>query len=176
MQEIEIEDRIHVGVSDNAGNMGAAMRVGNIQSFGCVSHSLQLVIKDAINKSDMRKSLKNKCRKIVANFIKSEKASRYFKQIQEDCGAVHHKLLQDINTRWNSTYIMMERLLEQRTAVTLYAVQQGGIPLLVAKDWGNITALISLLESFYEATLDMSMKYQAKTLLRKKWNYISKNR
>ena len=32
---------------------------------------------------------------------------------------VQHKLIQDVSTRWNSTYYMVERLLQQRWPVTV---------------------------------------------------------
>ncbi|XP_075168015.1 zinc finger BED domain-containing protein 4-like [Haematobia irritans] len=155
IKDFELEGRIHVGVSDNAGNMVAAMKLGDIKHFGCVSHTLQLAIHDAFNKNVQLKSLIEKCRKIVSHFKKSEKASRTFKSIQKECGLPDHRLLQDVSVRWNSSYIMMERLVEQSAAVNLYAAKYDGISVIYAEEWNHIKEMILLLESFYEATLDI---------------------
>ncbi|XP_075167887.1 zinc finger BED domain-containing protein 4-like [Haematobia irritans] len=174
IKDFELEGRIHVGVSDNAGNMVAAMKLGDIKHFGCVSHTLQLAIHDAFNKNVQLKSLIEKCRKIVSHFKKSEKASRTFKSIQKECGLPDHRLLQDVSVRWNSSYIMMERLVEQSAAVNLYAAKYDGISVISA-------------ESFYEATLDIcsddsctktilkNFKKQLQLSLEERFAYISTN-
>ncbi|XP_075150948.1 zinc finger BED domain-containing protein 4-like [Haematobia irritans] len=127
IKDFELEGRVHVGVSDNAGNMVAAMKLGDIKHF-------------------------EKCRKIVSHFKKSEKASRTFKSIQKECGLPDHRLLQDVSVRWN---IMMERLVEQSAAVNLYAAKYDGISVISAEEWNHIKEMILLLESFYEATLNI---------------------
>ncbi|XP_075157766.1 zinc finger BED domain-containing protein 4-like [Haematobia irritans] len=133
IKDFELEGRIHVGVSDNAGNMVAAMKLGDIKHFGCVSHTLQLAIHDAFNKNVQLKSLIEKCGKIVSHFKKSEKASRTFKSIQKECGLPDHRHLQDVSVRWNSSYTMMERLVEQSAAVNLYAAKYDGISVISAE-------------------------------------------
>lgn len=155
IDEFKISDRIHLGVRDNARNMNAALRIANVDHFGCVSHTLQLVIHDAIDKNASIKTLIKKCRSIVGFFKRSDHGYRHLQVLQERCGVPKHTLLQDIETRWNSTYIMWERLLEQRAPVTLYAAEKGGIPLLIDEDWKNIAQIISCLENLYEATLDI---------------------
>ncbi|GBP84499.1 Zinc finger BED domain-containing protein 4 [Eumeta japonica] len=40
--------------------------------------------------------------------------------IQSELGLPKHKLIQDIQTRWNSTYYLLERLLEQKSAISVY--------------------------------------------------------
>jgi len=41
-----------------------------------------------------------------------------------------HKLVQDIKTRWNSTFSMLQQLYEQLKALSLNSVEHGGIIML----------------------------------------------
>jgi hypothetical protein len=43
-----LDGKIHMGIRDNAANMVSAMRIANVDDFGCVAHTLQLVLRDAI--------------------------------------------------------------------------------------------------------------------------------
>ncbi|EZA47543.1 Zinc finger BED domain-containing protein, partial [Ooceraea biroi] len=118
-----IENKIHMAIRDNAANMGA----GNFTSLGCAAHTLQLVINDSIFKDEEITILIKNCRKILSHFKKSEQANRYLNQFQEPSGLPKHALIQDVETRWNSTYLKMERLFEQKVAINLYMAERGGI-------------------------------------------------
>lgn len=109
-----IRNKIHMAVRDNASNMNYATRIAEFSSLGCVAHSLQLVIRDAIFSQEHIKILIKKSRKIVGHFKHSEQACRYLSKCQETCAVPHHSLIQDIETRWNSTFLMLERLVEQK--------------------------------------------------------------
>ena len=60
------------------------------------------------------------CRKLVGHFKHSAIALTALKQKQEQLNLEKHHLIQDVSTRWNSTYFMLDRLLEQRWHI--YAV------------------------------------------------------
>ncbi|RVE41806.1 hypothetical protein evm_013553 [Chilo suppressalis] len=63
---------------------------------------------------------------------------------------------EDIEVRWNSTFLMLERLLEQKSAVNLYSVEHGKIETLTSDEWDLIKHLTKVLKFFYEATLELS--------------------
>ncbi|CAH0730243.1 unnamed protein product, partial [Brenthis ino] len=137
--EFNLTKKVHMVIRDNAYNMQAAMRCGNFMSIGCVAHTLQLVIHDVIFKDAASMNMIKKCRKVVGHFKRSEQASRYLERFQETCGLPRHVLIQDIETRWNSTYLMLERLLEQKTAINLYMAERGGIEIPTAEEWEQIS-------------------------------------
>lgn len=151
-----IKNKIHMAIRDNAANMNCATRIAEFSALGCVAHSLQLVIHDAIFLQENMVVLIKKCRKIVGHFKRSEQASRYLSKCQETCGVVQHSLIQDIETRWNSTFLMLERLIEQKNAINLYSIEHGGIETLNNAEWELATNIINVLKNFYEATLDVS--------------------
>ena len=51
---------------------------------------------------------------------------------------------------------MLERLVEQKTAVNLFSVQQGGISTLSASEWELAERVVRILQPFYAATLELS--------------------
>ena len=55
---------------------------------------------------------------IVSYFHRSIKASDELEKIQKQLSLPEHHLIQDVETRWNSTYFMFERYIEQHTAIT----------------------------------------------------------
>ncbi|GBP51744.1 Zinc finger BED domain-containing protein 4 [Eumeta japonica] len=115
-----------------------------------------LVIKDALFSEERHEIVIKTCRKIVGHFKRSEQASRKLIACQKRRGIPTHSLIQDVEVRWNSTYNMLERLLEQKTAVNLYSVEHDRIDTLSSSDWELMKNLTQVLKFFYEATLDLS--------------------
>lgn len=68
-----------------------------------------------------------------------------------------HKLIQDVTTRWNSTYYMLKRNLEQRKALVMYAVGNK-IPTLTTYQWGLVQKIVQLLSPFEEITKEASKR------------------
>ena len=151
-----IGSKIHLGISDNAANITSAMRIAGITGVGCLAHTLQLVLNDALFTQTSVESLVKKGRKIVMHFRHSEQACRHLLDCQASLNIAQHKLLQDVETRWNSTYIMFERLVEQQKAVNLYAINRGGVETLTNTEWELAERVVVLLKPFYEATIEIS--------------------
>ncbi|XP_076372359.1 E3 SUMO-protein ligase ZBED1-like [Tachypleus tridentatus] len=85
-------------------------------------------------------------------------ASNELIQRQKQMGLPHHSLIIDCATRWNSTYEMFDRLIEQRLAV--YAVlhsnvvkdSQAKVLDITDKDWEVIQDIVLVLQPLYIAT------------------------
>ena len=120
--EFKISDIICGCLHDNASNMDVAMKALSVPHFPCAGHTLQLAINDALKASDISKVV-GRCRYVVSFFNKSVVASDALKSRQKAEGTGYSRpvgLLQDVSTRWNSTFIMLERLLRLR--IPLYGV------------------------------------------------------
>ena len=111
------EGKVYRGVRDNAANMICAMHIVQITDISCMAHSLQLVIRDALFSQSSVEALIKKSRRTVTHFKHIEQVCRKLEDCQKKCNVPVHKLLQDVETCWNSTYIVL-RLVEQP--------QQGG--------------------------------------------------
>jgi hypothetical protein len=73
-------------------------------------------------------------------------------ELQAQLNLPHHQLIQDVATRWNSSFYMLERLLEQRQALVLYATENDAVSTLSAFQWDVMKTIVGLLGPFEEAT------------------------
>ncbi|KAL0188430.1 hypothetical protein M9458_015529, partial [Cirrhinus mrigala] len=112
-------------VHDNASNMKLCTETlkkepekwGNIEGVCCSGHTLQLYINTVLKQDRLRRTVAA-ARNLVGHFKKSAKATATLKEKQTQQNVAQHKLIQDVATRWNSTYEMLNRLVEQRWPVT----------------------------------------------------------
>ena len=105
-------------VTDNASNMTAVVRLTGWRHIPCFSHTLNLVVQEAIKADRAVVAVKKKCKEIVTYFHHSAKAMDKLRENQKQVGIPENKLIQEVDTRWNSTFYMFERMLQQHQAVT----------------------------------------------------------
>jgi hypothetical protein len=108
--------------SDHASTMFKVAKIMGIPFYGCFAHFLNLVIEKALknieDNGDEFKLIVEKCRSIVGTFNYSLNMNRELleDQIKHNNKSKKHskpvRLIQDIITRWNSLYYMLNRLLE----------------------------------------------------------------
>lgn len=147
-------------VRDNARNVVAAMEVGKFQHIPCLAHSLQLVVKDGCLDNTEICSITSICRRIVGHFKHSVNAYKLLRQSQELLGLPKHSIIQDEPTRWNSTYYMLNRLLEQKNAILLVTPQFGNASRqtkeLTSEQWESLVPLVEALKIFEDVTKTVS--------------------
>lgn len=150
-------------VHDNARNVVAALRIleerFGVVSYRCAGHTLQLVVNHAMDDPIINKAL-SAARCLVKHIKKSEPAST--KLNQKQMGTSEHKLIQDVAVSWNSSYYMIERLLEQRWPVVAtlsnQEITQRGKHYLDLKNdqWILLEGLEEVLKPFEQATVFLS--------------------
>ncbi|CAB4020764.1 zinc finger BED domain-containing 4-like [Paramuricea clavata] len=99
-------------VRDRAANMFVGSDLAEIPSIHCTIHQLQLVIEDAILSQLAIIDLLAKGRRLVTHFNHSALARKELKMLQEKQGKVLLLPIQDVPTRWNSAYLMMEHMVK----------------------------------------------------------------
>lgn len=99
---------------------------------------------------------REKSRKIVTYFRTSSTAKEHLCQLQESVGRPKHKLLIEVETRWNSTLFMLECLFEQREAVgaALASLHTDLLPLSSLEN-DTIEETAKLLGPFHQATVEL---------------------
>ena len=99
-------------VTDNAANMSIAAQECGAPHINCFSHTLQLAIEDGLKLDQVSKVI-GASRRLVSHFSHSSLAVNAL--LEKQIGS-KLKLIQDVPTRWNSSFMMMERLLKLRVA------------------------------------------------------------
>ncbi len=114
--------------TDNGSNILAAVDLLQWPRVSCFSHTLQLGVEKAMKLPQVAKALA-RCRRLVSHFNHSAKSSYLLKNKQEDLHHKKHSLVQDVVTRWNSAYYMVERVLEQQQPLcaTLFELRKGDL-------------------------------------------------
>ena len=144
--------KVHMIVHDNAANMVKGIADTGFKGLSCFLHTLQLVIHDAILEQRIIKDILANCRQITGHFNHSSLAYSKLEELQKQHSLRQHKLIQDVSTRWNSTYLMLERIAEQKLAIATYCAQVPNLPVFDANKWTLIGKCSSLLKIFHVTT------------------------
>ena len=159
IQEFKIPHyKIHAIVRDNGANIVRGVSDTGYNGVSCFLHTLQLVIRDVIFQQEIVKDIITTCKKIVGHFSHSPLAYNKLSLLQTRHDLPQHKLIQDVATRWNSTYFMLSRMLEQKAAVTSYSVDcdTANIPVIDGGSWRLMDNIVSILKVFHEITVRLS--------------------
>lgn len=145
--------KIHVIVRDNGANVVRGVNESGYSSLSCFLHTIQLIIHDAIFEQGIIKNIITNCKRIVGHFSHSQLAYRRLEELQKQNDLPQHKLIQDVPTRWNSKYFMLERMFEQKFAVSSYCTETADLPVFDANKWSLIGKLCKLLKVFHTTTV-----------------------
>lgn len=129
----------------------------SLRHLPCFAHTLNLVMQDAMSKVREMQVVKNKVKQIVTYFHHSVKASDKLRELQQQHGVPVKKLIQDVETRWNSTFYMLERFTQQSDLITTTLCLLGRNDLcLTGDEISLVTKAVAVLEYFDEATREFS--------------------
>lgn len=154
----DILDKVYCIVTDNGANIVAAVNKHmRAKHLPCFAHTLNLVVQDAIKNTNEIKNVQEKIKRLVSFFHHSVKAMDKLREMQDQNGVQQKKLIIDVDTRWNSTYYMMDRFLEQHevTTTTLCLLGKNNM-CLNEEELELVRDAVALLEPFEEATREMS--------------------
>ena len=146
---------------DEAANAVAAGRLlaqsAGWESVTCAAHLLQTAIRHAIDSSRPVQKLLASCRRMVGHFRQSNQATEALLQKERQMEVGSLKLVQDVATRWNSSYYMFQRSLPIMAVLT-DVHQKKEHRQLVLKDaqWGMADELVEVLKPLEVATTVLS--------------------
>ncbi|KAL7877738.1 hypothetical protein SRHO_G00043810 [Serrasalmus rhombeus] len=149
-------DRVVLVLRDSGANMIRGMRLAEIPDLSCSAHLLQLVVNEGINSQRAVRDIISKLKTCATDFSHSVLAKQRLMAIQEDLGLPQHGIIQAVPTRWNSTLHMLQRMLEQKRAPSVYSGEHGKFASLSAEQWDIISNLVNKLGPIEEVTLEMS--------------------
>ena len=161
IQYWKIAEKLTYLVRDNAANYVAGLRDAGIPNFGCLAHTLQLVIHDGVLVQRCVQDLLSASRKLVGHYKHSNVALQTLRRMQSQLNIPQHSLIQDQATRWNSSYYMLLRLIEQKTALLAAGAESACSHELRAEQWNLADKVVHLLQPFEEATREASGDYSS---------------
>lgn len=158
-------------VTDNAPNIVLAAKeaFGTSKHLGCFNHKLNLIAGAAVDtKTVGGKQVPNvqgvpelikKVKNIVTFSHTSYNFANELKRVQLERGASEGtilRLLQDVITRWNSTYLTCKRFLQMQRIVSEASLKFPDIVMLTSSELATLESILNLLWPFYDATVEMS--------------------
>jgi len=130
------------------------MNLVEVPNTSCFAHTLQLVVNDGLKSQRAVIDVVAKTRNIGTHFNPSVLVKQRLRSIQVTLSVPQHSILQSVPTRWISVFIMLERALEQKSALAFYAAEHGGFQeyVLTNQQWLLVENLIATLKLFQEIT------------------------
>ena len=151
------ESKLSCTTIDNAANIQkAVVDLLKWNGLGCFGHTINLCVKAGLKQCEVQTAI-SRCSRLVTYFRKSPHATSILTKKQEALYMKKHKLLQDIDTRWNSTFDMISRIIEQQASICAALLEQKRMDLL-PKD-NELTLLeevVVVLKPFKDVTEQMS--------------------
>lgn len=157
MEEWGIKEKVKCIVTDGAANMIACMKKRDKGHFICVAHSLNLVVKKALDEIPQLQHIRLRARNVVTYFRASATAKARLDSIQLQMGKSPLKLIIEVDTRWNSTFQMLRRIsdLKESVGAALATLKTDVVP-LSATEYDVIKNTVEVLEPFHMATEELS--------------------
>ena len=134
-----------VFVTDNGANVVAAFK--QYKRLSCACHNLNLVMEDVLKKKPISE--------LKALIDSSKKLVKYFKHSTLNT-KLSKTLKQDINTRWNSIFIMLSSIHEVQDEVKRVLIDKNEVNRLAGIDFTLLEALLNFLKSFKDCSEKMS--------------------
>lgn len=124
----------------------------------CIAHTLNLmVIKKSLDQVSVLCDIHIKAKKIVTHFRSSTIAKEKLNKMQPTMGRPTLKLINEVETWWNSTFQMLQRLHGERQAVgaSLASIRTDHSP-LYPHVYEAREEVLCVLSPFHQATLELS--------------------
>lgn len=158
--EWDLTQKVNFAISDNARNIVRAIETElEWKHYGCYAHSLNLIVTTALKPVE---EFIEKIKNIVAHFKRSTSATDMLLSYQlkntvmSDSGEPK-RLVQQVPTRWNSTFYMLQRFTLLKEAVKYcMALIEKDWPEISVLHWETMSEICTVLQPFEEITSSIS--------------------
>eukprot|EP01103_Thecamoeba_quadrilineata_P000003 TRINITY_DN0_c0_g1_i3.p1 TRINITY_DN0_c0_g1~~TRINITY_DN0_c0_g1_i3.p1 ORF type:complete len:638 (+),score=44.70 TRINITY_DN0_c0_g1_i3:46-1959(+) len=147
LEDFNIFAKSRTLTTDNASSMEKTAHNLNLTWVGCLSHTLNLCLKNPIS---------------ATHYHKSTKATESLEYFELYINNAKHKVQQDVVTRWNSTLIMLKSIIPHQEAfeMDLFHREEGKYRHLIPPNrmWILATQLLDILDPFLYITEILAMQ------------------
>ncbi|XP_046316688.1 zinc finger BED domain-containing protein 4-like [Marmota monax] len=126
-------------------------------SLPCFSHTVDLIVSEAIKSQRMVQSLLSAARKLCERVQRSPTAREKLAALQREYELPQHHLVQDVPSRWSTSLHMLERLLEQKRAINEMSIECSFRELISCDQWEVMQSVCHALRPFDAASREMSV-------------------
>ncbi|XP_004642466.1 zinc finger BED domain-containing protein 4 [Octodon degus] len=147
--------QVGITVTDNP-SVGRTLGEAGRSSVQCFSHTVSLVVSEAIKSQRMVQNLLSLARKLCERVQRSPRAREKLAELQREYALPPHPLLQDVPSRWSTSFHMLERLLEQRRAISELSVECSFRELISCDQWEVMQSVCHALRPFDAASREMN--------------------
>lgn len=122
----------------------------------CFGHTLDLIISEAIKSQRMVQNLLSIARKICERVHRSAKAKEKLAELQRAHQLPENQLIQDVPSKWRTSFSMLERLVEQKSAIDELSIECNFREIISCDQWEVMLSVCTALKPFEVAYREMS--------------------
>ena len=165
LQDWKVLDKTKVLISDSASNMLKMLEFAppDVDLIRCLNHILNTIVRDELLKGPQVKGLISNVRDVTNYSHRSTLFAEDLRKRMESLGWEDKALIQDVVTRWNSSYDMLDRFLDLYEAVKKSLedgwserIKDGKIIKFSDANIKLVRTLTNTLGGFKDATLKLS--------------------
>nr|XP_057933853.1 zinc finger BED domain-containing protein 4 [Doryrhamphus excisus] len=142
-------------VTDNA-SIRNNLEDHGLVAVQCFGHTIDLIVSEAIKSQRMVQNLLSIARKICERVHRSAKAKEKLAELQRDHHLPENQLIQDIPSKWRTSFLMLERLMEQKKAIDEMSIECNFREIISCDQWEVIQSLCNALKPFEVAYHEIS--------------------
>lgn len=122
----------------------------------CFGHTLDLIVSEAIKSQRMVQNLLSIARKICERVHRSATAKEKLTELQRVHQLPENQLIQDVPSKWRTSFFMLERLVEQKKAVDELSIECNFREMISCDQWEVMLSVCNALKPFEVAYREMS--------------------
>uniref|UniRef100_UPI0037E7B452 zinc finger BED domain-containing protein 4 n=1 Tax=Semicossyphus pulcher TaxID=241346 RepID=UPI0037E7B452 len=122
----------------------------------CFGHTIDLIVSEAIKSQRMVQNLLSIARKICERVHRSAKAKEKLAELQRVHQLPENQLIQDVPSKWRTSFFMLERLVEQKKAIDEMSIECNFREMISCDQWEVMLSVCNALKPFEVAYREMS--------------------
>ncbi|KAJ0012523.1 hypothetical protein NQD34_016857 [Periophthalmus magnuspinnatus] len=121
----------------------------------CFGHTVDLIVNEAIKSQRMVQNLLSIARKICERVHRSAKAKEKLAELQRAHELPENQLIQDVPSKWRTSFFMLERMVEQRKAIDELSIECNFREIISCDQWEVMLSVCNALKPFEVACREM---------------------